>query len=262
MSSLIYIGAFSFSAFGSADDMGNSNDIQSEIININTSWVDNDLLRIDVMFESGEISSTVINLSDYIGAENNAPFIEIQAVDSDGSQLGVVKISNPFYPDGLPRRNTETNAQNTHLQSGDGSLSAENDLISMLNSDEQIPDTEDENVTPSPTPDPQPAQTTLMEQDITSSPEAEDISPQSESEIAPPHSNNNAGLIIFIIILLAAAGGAAYYFLIYKRRNQYEEADDESDEAADYEYVNGSDDDDSEADEMYNDENPEEEDDE
>jgi hypothetical protein len=102
-SSLIYIGAFSFSVQGSTD-------ARSEIININTSWVDYDLLKVDVVFEAGEISSVLVNLSDYIGTENNAPFIEIQAVDLDGRQLGIVKISNPLYPDGLPRTNAiETN---------------------------------------------------------------------------------------------------------------------------------------------------------
>jgi hypothetical protein len=221
LTSLIFISAFLFSALGFTDESGNLPNIQSEISNINTSWIDDELLRIDVMHETGEVSSVVVTLSDYIGAENNAPFIEIQAVDLDGAQLGIVKINNPLYPDGFARTNTAEADDRNILPDrcrDDGKENSGNEQISEI----CVAST-------TPTPSPQPPQET-------SPPEVPPSSPQSETEAAPPTTSNSAGLIIFIIVVLIAAGGTAYYFLFIKGRNRNDEDDE------DCEYISEEDD--------------------
>ena len=65
---------------------------------VSTSWLDEDLLRIDVLdTETEEISSLAIRLSDFVSDATNSPYIMVQAVDLDGNLSGVVQISNPFY---------------------------------------------------------------------------------------------------------------------------------------------------------------------
>lgn len=65
---------------------------------VSTSWLDEGLLRIDVLdAETGEISSLAIRLSDFISDATNSPYIMVQAADLDGNLSGIVHISNPFY---------------------------------------------------------------------------------------------------------------------------------------------------------------------
>ena len=65
---------------------------------ISTSWLDDELLRIDVLdTESGEISSLAIRIADFVSDATNLPYIFIQAADLDGNLSGIIQISNPFY---------------------------------------------------------------------------------------------------------------------------------------------------------------------
>ena len=67
---------------------------------VNASWLDGDMLRIDVVdVNTGTVSSLAVRLSDFVtnADAQNSRYIMIQAVDLDGNLSGVVQINNPFY---------------------------------------------------------------------------------------------------------------------------------------------------------------------
>jgi len=67
-------------------------------MNICTTWLDDEMLRIDVADnETGEVSSLAIRLSDFIEGVTDTPYVLIQATDLDGNLSGAIHIDNPFY---------------------------------------------------------------------------------------------------------------------------------------------------------------------
>lgn len=76
-----------------------------EAMIVNATWLDAEMLRIDVTdLTTGVVSSLAIRLSDFISGSNNSPYVLIQAADLDGNLSGVIQISNPFY---IPADDTE-----------------------------------------------------------------------------------------------------------------------------------------------------------
>ena len=72
----------------------------SDAMIVNASWLDSEMLRIDVVdIVTGTVSSLAVRLSDFvtIADAQNSRYIMIQAVDLEGNLSGVVRISNPFY---------------------------------------------------------------------------------------------------------------------------------------------------------------------
>ena len=70
---------------------------------VNATWLDGDMLRIDVLdTQSGSVSSLAVRLSDFVANADYSPYILIQAVDLYGNLSGVVQISNPLYIPMLP----------------------------------------------------------------------------------------------------------------------------------------------------------------
>jgi len=70
---------------------------------VNATWLDGDMLRIDVLDTlSGSVSSLAVRLSDFVANADYSPYILIQAVDLYGNLSGVVQISNPLYIPMLP----------------------------------------------------------------------------------------------------------------------------------------------------------------
>ena len=75
----------------------------AESMIVNASWLDNEMLRIDVTdTATGSVSSLAIRLSDFAANTDNSPTILIQAVDLDGNISGIIEINNPFYIEPLP----------------------------------------------------------------------------------------------------------------------------------------------------------------
>ena len=67
---------------------------------VNASWLDGEMLRIDVVdISTGTVSSLAVRLSDFVTSADaqNSRYILIQAVDLDGNLSGVIQIVNPFY---------------------------------------------------------------------------------------------------------------------------------------------------------------------
>jgi len=65
---------------------------------VNASWIDDEMLRIDVVdLDAGAVSSLAIRLCDFITDYGNSPYVLVQAADLDGNISGAVQISNPFY---------------------------------------------------------------------------------------------------------------------------------------------------------------------
>ena len=67
---------------------------------VNASWLDDEMLRIDVVdITTGAVSSLAVRLSDFVTSEDaqNNRYLKIQAVDLYGNLSGIVQISNPFY---------------------------------------------------------------------------------------------------------------------------------------------------------------------
>jgi len=91
----LLMGAFLMPVYGFS---GGDDGEPGESIIVNTSWLDNEMLRIDVMDkETGEISSLAIRICDFVADPSKSPYILIQAADLDGNISGVVMIDNPFY---------------------------------------------------------------------------------------------------------------------------------------------------------------------
>jgi len=93
----LLMGAFFMPVYGYSG--GDNNQYpQGESIIVSTSWLDNEMLRIDVMdTETGEISSLAIHICDFVPDPSISPYILIQAADLDGNISGVIRIDNPFY---------------------------------------------------------------------------------------------------------------------------------------------------------------------
>jgi len=71
---------------------------EAESIQVHASWLDDEMLRIDVVDAVvGTTSSLAIRLSDFVNDTDNSRHIFIQAVDLDGNLSGVIQIDNPFY---------------------------------------------------------------------------------------------------------------------------------------------------------------------
>ena len=69
-----------------------------EVMAVNASWIDYELLRIDIVdTQRGSTSSLAVPLNDFVTDTESSPYILIQAVYLDGSLSGVIQISNPFY---------------------------------------------------------------------------------------------------------------------------------------------------------------------
>lgn len=67
---------------------------------VNASWLDGEMLRIDVLDAiTGTASSLAVRLSDFVTNMDaqNSRYILIQAADLDGNLSGTIQIANPFY---------------------------------------------------------------------------------------------------------------------------------------------------------------------
>jgi len=74
------------------------NDVINQSMIINATWLNDEMLRIDVTdISTGALSSLAIRLCDFVADAEGSPYILIQAADLDGNLSGVIQISNPFY---------------------------------------------------------------------------------------------------------------------------------------------------------------------
>ena len=70
----------------------------NETMIVNASWINDEMLLIDVInLETETITSVALRLSDLVADAGNSPYILIQAADLDGNLSGVIQINNPFY---------------------------------------------------------------------------------------------------------------------------------------------------------------------
>ena len=84
---------------------------------VNASWVDDEMLRIDVVdLDTGAVSSLAIRLCDFITDYGNSPYVLVQAADLDGNISGAVQISNPFYSKATKETTIQTNEAGTDLE--------------------------------------------------------------------------------------------------------------------------------------------------
>ena len=73
---------------------------------VNASWIDDEMIRIDVVdITTGTVSSLAVRLSDFVANADaqSSRYILIQAVDLDGNISGIVQIDNPFYVSYIPK---------------------------------------------------------------------------------------------------------------------------------------------------------------
>jgi hypothetical protein len=68
----------------------------SENMVVSASWLDGELLRVDITDKDGVKSSMAIRMDDYI-SETDSEFITIQVMDLEGSNAGVIEVKNPYY---------------------------------------------------------------------------------------------------------------------------------------------------------------------
>ena len=81
----------------------------NNFIIVNATWLDDDMLRIDVTdLVAGTVSSIAIRLSDFVSDAENSPYFLIQAADLDGNLSGVIQVVNPFYIPYIPAEDEET----------------------------------------------------------------------------------------------------------------------------------------------------------
>lgn len=104
LSALIALGAFYMPVYGAYGSISSIEEAEyspkssGESMVVNASWLDDEMLRIDVVdVDTGVVSSLAVRLSDFVSDAENSRYIMIQAVDLDGNLSGVVQISNPFY---------------------------------------------------------------------------------------------------------------------------------------------------------------------
>jgi len=105
LSALLILSAFSMPVYGSTWE---TEEQPNQSMIVNASWLDDEMLRIDVMDTStGAVSSLAVRLSDFVTDSDvgSSPYIMIQAVDLDGNLSGIIQISNPFY---VPADSTAT----------------------------------------------------------------------------------------------------------------------------------------------------------
>ena len=96
---LVCIAAYPMYASGLPEDEKPAVPIPAyESMIVNATWLDDGLLRIDVLdSETGNISSLAVRLDDFVIDTSKSPYILIQAVDMDGNLSGIIQVSNPFY---------------------------------------------------------------------------------------------------------------------------------------------------------------------
>ena len=118
---LIFVSAFNMTAYGSA---GESEEPPSLSMIVNASWLDDEMLRIDVIdIDTGVVSSLAVRLSDFVTDEDvgNSPYIMIQATDLDGNLSGVVRINNPSYVPADPAATSTANTSSSTASTTTGS---------------------------------------------------------------------------------------------------------------------------------------------
>lgn len=148
---MIFMRAFSvraYSSVGNGSDGLSDRDVIIQTVNgeqstsllANATWLDDELLRIDVFNqETGVQTSIAIRLRDYINKEENSPYVIIQAVDLDGNQSSIIQIRNPFYvPTNMA--NAHRSDQSQRQNSEDGNTITNNNSSSNSNIPEQRPD--------------------------------------------------------------------------------------------------------------------------
>lgn len=111
LSVLIILSAFYMPVYGSTGEI--EEQLNPSMI-VNASWLDDEMLRIDVVDAvTGTVSSLAVRLSDFVTDADvgSSPYIMIQAVDLDGNLSGIIQISNPFYVPTDPTADTGDESQ-------------------------------------------------------------------------------------------------------------------------------------------------------
>jgi len=92
------MGVFHFRAYASG---GINDEAASDFLVVSTTWLDTDMLRIDVLNKNTDAqTSLAIRVSEYLIEGESSPYITIQAVDLDGNSSGAIRVQNPFYAPG------------------------------------------------------------------------------------------------------------------------------------------------------------------
>jgi len=94
------LGAFYVPVRGSRGEVDEPPKILRESMIVNATWLDDEMLRIDVVdIVTGTVSSLAVRLSDFVADADasSSPYIMVQAVDLDGNLSGIVQIANPLY---------------------------------------------------------------------------------------------------------------------------------------------------------------------
>ena len=100
LSALVLLGAFYVPTYGSMGEVDEPSKIHRESMIVNATWLDDEMLRIDVSdIVTGTVSSLAVRLSDFVTDADvgGSPYIMVQAVDLDGNLSGIVQIANPLY---------------------------------------------------------------------------------------------------------------------------------------------------------------------
>lgn len=241
----------------------------SESMVVNASWLDGDMLRIDVLdAATGGISSLAVRLSDLVEDAGSSPYIVIQAVDLDGNQSGVIRIDNPMYipaetnslelgevttipqrgltPDGtgtvvdnvitegdLEFFTVFTEAGNVFFLVIDRQRGADNVYLlnAVTEADLMALAERDGNPIDNSTVSAIPTPP-LPEPPTMEQPPI----PQPEPQPEPPSTGNNNGSIIFIVVAVVVVCAAAYYFKIGKGKKSAPAPDDFDESEDDWDY--------------------------
>lgn len=97
---MVFTGVFYSTAHASSGD--------NEPLIINTVWIDEETLRLDVSDPTNDSNSSLsLPLSTYLKDGDNSEFISIWAVDGNGKKSETVEIKNPFYNPNLAKTSAE-----------------------------------------------------------------------------------------------------------------------------------------------------------
>ena len=113
-------------------------DAAHETMIVNASWIDDEMLLIDVInLETETITSVAFRLSDIVADADSSPYILIQAADLDGNLSGVIQINNPFYTPNPGSTNTVTGSEGEEVAEQNTAPGATSELPEEMD----VPDT-------------------------------------------------------------------------------------------------------------------------
>ena len=232
----------------------------NETLEVNEAWIENDMLKIDVIdTQSGTNSTMELDLADY---DLSKEYISVQVEDADGNKSNAVKIQNPYYT--APTTESEIpfgaftpDGDGTvidNLSSGDGKefftikTAADNEFFLIIDrrrdtenvyflnaiTEADLLEMAQKNSNNGGT------STSAIPTPAPSSKETE--SPQEPKSEPQQSQDSGSGFMIFLVIGIVLAGGAYWYFKIYRPKQQSADNDESGDDFDDDDYDDADDD--------------------